>query len=188
MRAPESVSTAVERLDRLGPFALTTRALIAVAALVCWVGAGSLGGYIGFVTVLFAIAVFPAVLLPDSAAPLALILVMIGGWVAEVRPLSPLWSIVLAGCVLLVHVASARAAAIVPGVAFDRASAVLWLRQTGVVAAVTGVIWMLVVRLSDSPGGSSLIVTAIALVAVAALGIGLVVTSAPSRNDPGSAG
>ena len=50
---------------------------------------------------------------------------------AEVEPVSVAWSIVLAVCVLVVHVASSRAATLVPGTAFDRQSTILWLRQTG---------------------------------------------------------
>ena len=59
----------------------------------------------------------------------------------------------------------------------------LWLRQAGVVAGGTVAVWVVSVRLAESPGERNLAVSLVALVAVAALGVGLALTTASEPDD-----
>jgi hypothetical protein len=183
MRVPWWLVEFFDRLRLLGPFPLTTRLFVPAAAVVTWLTAGAIGGFHGFLTVVLLVTAIAAAAFPDSSAPLVLIFVMTGTWFAEVRPFSLPWSIVLAFCVLVVHVASSRAAALVPGTAPDRGLSMLWLRQAGVVAGGTVAVWVVSVRLAESPGERNLAVSLVALVAVAALGVGLALTTASEPDD-----
>ena len=183
MRAPSWLEEFTDRLRMLGPFAVLIRMVAPTAALVSWVTAGAVGGFNGFLGVLLVLTAIAAAAFPDSTAPLILILVMTGSWFLEVDPFSLPWSIVLALCILVVHVASARAAALVPGTAYDRGTTMLWLRQTGLVAVATVGVWVVSVRLGESPGGSSVAVSAVAVVAIAALGVGLILATSSDSDD-----
>ncbi len=173
MRAPASIVEILERGERLGRFSLLTRGVIAAGAGTCWLSAGLLGGFNGVVSLALVLTTIAAVTTPDSAAPLALILTMSAGWVVQVQPLSPAWSLVLALCVLVVHVAAARAATIAAGAVLDPASAWIWLQHTAVVAVTTTILWIVVRLLAESPGPGVLVVTAAAFVTVVCFGFAL---------------
>jgi hypothetical protein len=183
MRAPSWFVELSDRLRLLDAFPLLTRVLVPAAAVVSCATASAIGGFSGLVTVVLLVTAVVAAAFPDSSAPLVLILVMTGTWFAEVRPFSLPWSIVLAVCVLVVHVASSRAATLVPGTAFDRESTILWLRQTGLVAVGTLMVWVVSVLLAESPGDANLVVAVVAVVAVAALGVGLTLATASEYGD-----
>jgi hypothetical protein len=163
----------VENLERFGAFAIVVRSLIGVAALVCWVVSGAVGGLDVAAGLLLAVVALAAMTAPDSAAPTVLIMTMAGSWMLDVNPFSVGWSLVLAACVLVVHVASARAATLARGTAFDPVAAFLWARQLAVVVAATVLVWLVVVRLQASPGTGALAVSAAALVLVAGLAVAL---------------
>jgi hypothetical protein len=183
MRAPAWYEDAGDRLRRLGLFPLLARLVIIAAAVVCVFFAAALGDTSFLLSVLVLVTAIVAASSPDSGAPLVLILVMSGTWFAAVRPVSIPWSIVLAICVLAVHLGAARSATLVPGTAFDRGSVRLWLGQAGVVLAGTAAVWAFCVRLAESPSGGNLIVSAVALTAVAALGVGLALGTGSSADD-----
>src|SRR5207342_1509259 len=105
MRVPSWLEEFTDRLRMLGPFAVLIRMVAPTAALVSWVTAGAVGGFNGFLAVLLVLTAIAAAAFPDSTAPLILILVMTGSWFLEVDPFSLPWSIVLALCILVVHVA-----------------------------------------------------------------------------------
>lgn len=174
MRAPSTLVDLRETMERLGVFALVVRALIGVASLVSWVVGAAVGGASTFAGLFLLVVTLMAMSAPDSAAPLLLVVTMTATWVLQVGSASVPWALVLAGCLLVVHVTAARASALARGTVFEPASALLWLRQTGVVAALTVVLWLLVLRFGSSPGAGALAVTAVALVIVTGLAIALV--------------
>jgi hypothetical protein len=183
---PSRVVDVVDAGRRIGRYAFALRVIIAMAAVVSWLVGGVLGEFETKTTLLLLVVAVIAAMSPDGLAPLALIIVMMMVWILAVDPISIPWSCVPALCVLVVHVAAARAASTVNGAALDRAATVLWLRQLGVVAAATLLVWYVVVRFSESPGQASVLTAVIALLAVAALTIALTWSStAPRPDDPG---
>jgi hypothetical protein len=173
MRAPIAALDMADNARRLGRHALVVRALTAVAGVVCWITMTVVGRGDLLLSVLLLAAIVPAVMRPDTTAPLVLIMVMTAEWLFVVRPMSVGWSLVLAGCVLVVHVASARAAAMAEHAVLDPAVVRRWLAQTAVVVSVTTLVWCFAVLLHDRPGPGGVAVTAVALVAFASFAVGL---------------
>ncbi|HEY7043744.1 MAG TPA: hypothetical protein VH419_08760 [Nocardioidaceae bacterium] len=168
MRVPSSVADAVDAAHQLGRYVLLVRSVVGGAVVACWLVGSLIGGFDPVTTIVLLTAATAATLRPDSPAPLVLIVLMAGFWMVEVRPMSVGWSIVLACCVLLVHVSTSRAATLVEHSPYDRGVTRRWLAQTGVVAATTAVVWCVVLVLHDSPLPGGLLASAAAFVAVAA--------------------
>jgi hypothetical protein len=171
MRLPGVVDGIVYNAGRVGAHGLAVRSLIGLAAVGCWATATAVGHLSWLVTVLLAIACAAAVSTPDSSAPLGLIVMVTATWMVEVQPMSPGWSIVLAMSVLVIHAASARAAALGDGAALDRRVARRWLGQTAVVAGVTVALWAGLLLLDDAAVSGGLALSAVALVSVIAFGV-----------------
>ena len=171
MRLPAIIETPFAVAEDVGAHGLIVRGLMAVATVGCWAVAGAVGEVSVPATVVLAVVGIAALARPDSGAPLAVIVTLIGMWILEVRPVSVGWSLVLGLCVLVVHAAAARAAALGKGGALGASVARRWIVQTTVVAAATTVVWALVVLLSHATVGGRLAVSAVALVAVAAFAV-----------------
>jgi hypothetical protein len=184
---PSRVVDVVDAGRSIGGYAFALRAIIVVAAVVCWLVAGLVGEFETRTTLLTLVLAVMAAISPDGLAPLALIIGMMAVWLLAVDPMSITWSYVPALCVLVVHVAAARAASTVNGAALDRTASLLWLRQLGVVAGATLVVWYVVVRLAESPGRASVLAGVIALLAVSAVAIAFTWSSvAPVQDEPDS--
>jgi hypothetical protein len=171
MRLPSSVDLVVEGAQRVGAYGLLVRGLIAVASAGCWAVAGSVGHVNALATVVLVLVVMAAAARPDSGAPLAVIVALVGMWIAEAGQAAVEWSVVLGIGVLVVHVSAARAAAMGDGARIGGAVARRWLVQSAVVAAATAVLWALVVMLDRAAVSGRLVVSAIALAVVAAFAV-----------------
>lgn len=171
MRLPAIVETPLAVAEDVGAHGLIVRGVMAVAAVGCWAVAGAVGEVNVLATVVLVVVGVAALARPDSGAPLAVIVTLIGIWVLEVRPVSVGWSLVLGLCVLVVHAASARAAALGKGASLGGSVARRWIAQTTVVAAATTVVWALVVLLSHATVSGRLAVSAAAFVAAAAFAV-----------------
>ena len=174
MRPPVLVEDAVDLVRRLGPVALTFRAAV-VGGVVILLVVGDLvsvepKGMVTLTLVLLGFAVAAAVR-PDSAAPLLLIVVMVVCWPLLVGSRAVDWSVVPALCVLAVHVAAARAAALAEHAHVEAPVHRRWATQTGLVAAAGVVVWGLVVALEHADLPGALAVTAVALLLLTAFGI-----------------
>lgn len=173
---------------RLGAYAFVLRVILVAAVVMCWAVAGTIGEFDPTATLALLAFTTMAALSPDGPAPLALIVTMAGVWVVEVDPVSFGGCIVLALCALVVHVAAARAATTVKGSGLDVIAVRAWLRRTGLVAMATVVLWLVVLRLSASPGPDAVLVGVLALLGVAAVAILLTSkTLAPAEEDASSA-
>lgn len=183
MRVPSSFVELMETAERIGSYGVAVRAVVLLDVVLSWaIGAavGTSNLVMGLILLVIAVA---ALVRPDTAAPLALLVAMTITWMVQVRPVSVPWSLVLGLCVLGAHVGTARAAALAPRTPFDRSSGLVWARQTGVVALITVVLWGVVVLLDQaSPRGLQL-GSGLALVAVFALGLGVSVWLGAQRND-----
>jgi hypothetical protein len=160
------VDAAIEGARKVGPHGLVVRGLVAVAAAGCWAVAGVLGGVSFPATVVLVIVVIVAVSRPDSGAPLVLIVAVTATWLIEVRPMSTAWSLVLGLAVLVIHAASARAAALGDGAVLDARVARRWLAQTAVVGVVTTALWSVVVVLGHASVSGGIAASAAAIAAV----------------------
>jgi hypothetical protein len=171
MRLPAIVETPFAVAEEIGLHGLIVRGLMAVAVVGCWAVAAAVGEVNVPATVVLVVVGIAAMARPDSGAPLAVIVTLIALWILEVRPVSVGWSLVLGLCVLVVHAAAARAAALGRGAALGASVARRWIVQTTVVAAATTVLWALVVLLSHTTVSGRLAVSAAAFVAVAAFAV-----------------
>jgi hypothetical protein len=101
------------------------------------------GGWHPALTALAVVPLVFTVLLPESNAPLALIVYLSGLWVVTV-PRS-LDAEVLAAAVALsgIHVACVLASYGPPGLVLEPAFVALWRRRFGVCAACAGLVWLL---------------------------------------------
>jgi Zn-dependent protease with chaperone function len=180
---PSRIVDVVDAARKLGLYPFAIRLIIVLAAVVCWWVAGALGGFDSTWTLAILVFAAAAAVSPDGLAPAGLIIVMVGDWVAGVDPVSFGWLFVPALSALVVHVAAARAATTVPGAPLDPASVLLWLRQVAVVAAATLMMWLIVLRLSESPGPEAMIVGIVAFGLVAATSIAFTCWSATPAED-----
>lgn len=171
MRPPGAVDAIADSARRIGRDGLIVRSLVVLATAGCWATATAVGRLSWPATVVLVIVAFAAVSAPDSGAPLLLIAVLTVSWMLEVRPLSLGWSLVLAVAVLVIHAASARAAALGDGGALDGRVARRWLAQTAAVAAVTTGLWAGLLLLDDAALGGAQAVSAAAIAAVAAFAV-----------------
>jgi hypothetical protein len=178
MRLPSTVDAVITGARKVGPHGLVLRGIVAGAAAGCWAVAGALGRVSLPATVVLVLVVLAAVSRPDSGAPLVLIVALTATWVIEVRPMSIAWSLALGLAVLVVHAASARAAALGDGGVLDARVARRWLAQTAAVAVVTTALWAVVVILGDASVSGGIAVSAAAIAAVALLAFFVVRSSA----------
>jgi hypothetical protein len=184
MRLPETVGTALDAIRDVGRDGLIVRSLILLSTAGCWAVASGLGGGFSWLpTLVVAVAAFAAVTGPDSGAPFALIVVLIAGWMFELRQVSIGWSIVLALAVLAIHVASARAAALGKGAALDRRVARRWVLQTGAVALATSGLWAVIVLLDDAEVSGGVVVSALAVAALAGFALVVAWVAASCRSS-----
>jgi hypothetical protein len=167
MRLPSTVDSAIEDARKVGPHGLVIRGLVALAAAGCWAVAGAVGQVSWPATIVLVVVVIVAVSSPDSGAPLVLIVAVTATWLIEVRPMSTAWSLVLGLAVLVIHAASARAAALGDGAVLDARVARRWLARTAVVGVVTTALWALVVVLEHASVSGGLAASAAAIAAVA---------------------
>jgi hypothetical protein len=171
VRLPATFGEVADATTRIGRDGLIARALVAGSTAACWAVMGAVGGLSWIPSLIVAIVCVAAVAGPDSGAPFALIVVLIGAWMIQVRPMSLGWSIVLALSVLVIHAASARAAALGEGATLDGRVVRRWLAQTGVVALTTTALWGLMVLIDDAGVTGGVVVSAAAIAAVAAFAV-----------------
>lgn len=167
MRLPAAYVDVSEFLERIGTSGLVVRGTLVLSVAVSSLTASALGGYSTWLLVGLVLLGCVAAVVPDSSAPLVVIAAMCAQWVIVVRPVSVTWSVVPALCVLVVHVAAARAASLPDHAPYDAVLMQHWLGQTGVVGLVTFLIWTVVVTLDADPAPAGVGVTALAFVGAA---------------------
>jgi hypothetical protein len=173
MRHPGSLDAVLEFVWRVAPQGLVLRGVGVAAVADCWAVAGAVGDVVWPATILLALTTIAAVAQPDSSAPFAVIVMLTVTWMLEVRPLSDAthWSLALGLSVLVVHAASARAAALGDGGVIDARVARRWLLQTAMVGAATSATWGVVMLFEGASPGGGLVVSAVAIAAVAAFAV-----------------
>jgi hypothetical protein len=83
-----------------------------------------------------------AALMPDSSAPLFLVLGLCGLWAVSVPERIGAWLLVAALLLLVLHTAVTLASYGPPGTVLDTALLRRWTSRAGVLAAVTALVWL----------------------------------------------
>ncbi len=105
-------------------------------------------------------------LLPDSAAPLFLVLALSLRWALVVpEPLS-WWTLLAAGLLLVVHLAATLGSYGPPALGLSPGLFLLWLRRAAVMAAATALVWVAAVAVEgfDLPSNEIVLVVGLTLV------------------------
>lgn len=132
---------------------------------------------------LVALAMF-AVVLPDSSAPLFLLLGLAGLWTLSVPDTWSAWSLGAAALLLVVHLAGTLACYGPPALTVDRELLTVWVRRAAVMLAVTVLVWLTAGFLGalEPPASAALLVAALALVV---LWIAFVISRLVARDGDG---
>ncbi len=180
----KGIAGALEDLARLSRQQWLLR-LAAVAATTIFLLAAALAG--GGVPVLWVGAAVllcaGSVLVPDSAAPLGLVLVLALQWLVSVPGRLGGWTLVAGLAVLVLHVSCALAASGPPGTRLDGRLLSLWAGRTGVLALVTAGTWAAARALVGLSPAPSVWLTGGALAVVAGLAFALLPRLVAPRED-----
>lgn len=154
----------LDALSRLSPQQAALRLLVLLGAggfLLAERAAGSSfsGWWLGAV----AVAAVAAAVLPDSFAPLALVLLLGGHWAFELRDELGGGLLVATGCLLVVHVAAALASYGPTSVVLDAGLLRLWAVRATVAVAAAVPVWALgrVGAAFDLPAGGPVLAVAL---------------------------
>lgn len=107
-------------------------------ALVVWAG----GDYHPLFSLALAGLVAVVVLLPDSGAPLFLVIGLGALWAVSVPETLSAWTLLAALDLLVLHLACTLASYGPPQVVLDRALFALWAGRAALMAAVTALVWL----------------------------------------------
>ncbi len=153
-----AVASAQQRMVRLLAFGT----VLAYAALVPLAGAV----WHPALTALLVVLGASAVLLPDSNAPLAWMLLAVGFWMAVVPEAVSAWTLLGALDLLALHVLCLLCGYGPPALALDGSLLRAWAGRVTVLAAVTALVWLaaLVAAALDLPSSALVLVAALAVV------------------------
>lgn len=170
---------------RLG-IAVRLRAAVVggMALAVCAsIGAGGMPPWI--VPALFVVAALVAAARPDTHIGLGVLLAFGWYWLAYVDAHASPWTVVAAAGLLLFHLATSAAALGPAEVELPRSLLVVWARRAGPILGGTIGLWLLTALLTRADGTSNVVLTAAALVVVAAGGWLALARSKPDAPTPG---
>lgn len=167
MNAPVQLSGFADRISVASPAQVALRALplVATVALV-WLTV-MLGGPVQPVLTTGAVLLAVVVgLLPDSAAPLFLVLALSLRWALVVPDPLGWWTLVAALLLLVIHLAATLGSYGPPALVLPRSLLLLWLRRAAVMVAATVLVWVVAVALEgfDLPSSAIVLVLGLAVV------------------------
>ena len=143
MNPDTAARRAWERLGLASRQHLLLRAVAGLAGLlflglVVWAG----GGYHPLFSLVLAGLLAVVVLVPDSGAPLFLVLGLGGLWAVSVPETLSTWAVLAALDLLVLHLACTLASYGPPQVVLDRALFLLWAGRASLMAAAAVLVWL----------------------------------------------
>lgn len=146
---------------------LRTVSIAAATGAICTTAIVS-GRWWGFGLVVVVVLSSASALRPDLHTGAVVIVVVWWNWIGTVGEVLTPWLLVVSLAVLLFHATTALMATVPPSAIIPRAAVLRWCGRTGVIAAATAAIWLVVVAFDSRALSGNAALTGVALAVVAA--------------------
>ncbi len=145
-------------------------AVLAIAAAIgAWAATAGAAGHTSRIELIMVVTLaIASAERPDSHIGLAVVIVIVTGWMVEVDSGISIWSLLAAVALLVFHTSVSMMSVAPPALSVDSVVIGRWLRRAGIVTAATAAVWGLEELLSRRHASGNAVITAAALVAVIA--------------------